>query len=50
VIITGKSQSLTSSIGASRLAAEYAPDLELRAAIAVVAVSGAADLAIKFSD
>jgi hypothetical protein len=50
VIITGQSQGSGSSIGASRIASEYAPELKLRAGIATGVVSSFSDGSYKLQD
>lgn len=50
VIITGQSQGSGSSIGASRIAADYAPELKIRAAIATGVVSSFPDGPYKLQD
>lgn len=50
VIITGQSQGSGSSIGASRIASEYAPELRIRAAIATGVVASFPDGPYKLRD
>ncbi|HEX8883523.1 MAG TPA: lipase family protein [Noviherbaspirillum sp.] len=50
VIITGQSQGSGSSIGASRIASEYAPELKVRAGIATGVVSSFPDGPYKLQD